>query len=134
MGKNIGKIINKSLRGKCSQKLLDHGKQFATDAFKITSKRVIQKTAEGIGDLIGNKITNKILKILRNSPQNTSNTLTYIYIYIQKNSIKIWGWHNKIIMEYQKIINLLDKHQINYLNLRQKIGSKWMMNHEKRIT
>ena len=30
-------------------------KKTATDAFKNSSKRVIQKTAEATGDLIGNK-------------------------------------------------------------------------------
>ena len=38
MGKNIGKNINKNLRGKYSQKLLDHANQFALDAAKTVSK------------------------------------------------------------------------------------------------
>ena len=46
MGKNIGKNISKDLSGTQSQKLLDHAKQFATDAFKTASKRAIQKTTE----------------------------------------------------------------------------------------
>ena len=46
MGKNIAKNIRKNLSGKDSQKHLDHAKQYATDALKATSKRVIQKTAE----------------------------------------------------------------------------------------
>ena len=33
MGKNIGKNISKNLSGKHSQKLLDHAKQSAADAF-----------------------------------------------------------------------------------------------------
>ena len=37
------------------QKLLDHAKQSATDAFKTASKKVIQKKAEAIGDLIDKK-------------------------------------------------------------------------------
>ena len=39
----MGKNINKSLNSKYSQNLLDHAKQSATDAFKTSSKRVIQK-------------------------------------------------------------------------------------------
>ena len=62
MGKSIGKNISKSLSGKYSQKALDHGKKSPTDALKTSSKRVIQKTAEATGDLIGNKIVNKIKK------------------------------------------------------------------------
>ena len=58
MGKNIGKNVSKNLSGIYSQKLLDHTKQTATDVFKTTSKRVIQKTDEAACNLIGNKIAN----------------------------------------------------------------------------
>ena len=67
MGKNIGKNISKILRGEYSWKPLDYTKPSATDAFKTTSKRAIQKTAEATGDLIDNKIANKITKTLKNS-------------------------------------------------------------------
>ena len=43
------------MNGKYIQKLPDHVKKFATDALKTILKRVIQKAAEGTGDLIGNK-------------------------------------------------------------------------------
>ena len=64
MGKNIGKNISKNLSGKYSQKLLDHAKQSEADAFKTSTKRVIQKTAKATGDLISNKIADvgKIMK------------------------------------------------------------------------
>ena len=54
MGRNISKIITKKLISKYSQKPLDHDKQPATDAPNLLSKRAIQKTAEAIGNLIGN--------------------------------------------------------------------------------
>ena len=76
MGKNIDKNIRKISSCKYSQKLLDHAKHSATDAFKATSKRAIQKTAEVTGDLIGNKIANKIAKVPRSSAQNNSETIT----------------------------------------------------------
>ena len=63
MSRNIGKNISKNLRGKYSQKSLDHVKQSTTDALKTTPKRVIIKTAEVTGGLIGNKITNTITKV-----------------------------------------------------------------------
>ena len=44
-------------------KSFDHAKQSTTDSLKISSKRVIQKTAEATDDLIGNKIANKITKV-----------------------------------------------------------------------
>ena len=61
---------------KYRQKLLDNAKQYATDALKTTSKRVIQKIAEETGDFIGNKIVNTIMKVSKNSQQNNSETVT----------------------------------------------------------
>ena len=46
MFENIGKHIGKNLRGIYSWKLLDHVKQSAADAFRTSSKRVIQNSAE----------------------------------------------------------------------------------------
>ena len=57
------------MSNKYSQKLVDTAKKSATDAIKTASKRAIQKTAEATGDLVGNKIVDKITnasKILRN--------------------------------------------------------------------
>ena len=81
MGKSFVKIWSKSknLSFKYSQKLLDHAKQSATDVLKTTSKRVIQKTAEVTGDLIGNKIVDKITRVSKNSQQNHSETATNEY-------------------------------------------------------
>ena len=47
------------MSGKYSQKLLHRAKQSATDKLKTSSKRVIQKTKEANGDLIGNKIADR---------------------------------------------------------------------------
>ena len=69
MGNYIGKNISKSLRSKYSQELLDHAKQSAADAFKTSWKRVILKTTEATGDLIGNKIDYKITRAPRFSPK-----------------------------------------------------------------
>ena len=54
------------MSGEYGQNLFDHAKQFATDAFKTSSKRVIQKTTEATGDLIGNKIANRITNVSEN--------------------------------------------------------------------
>ena len=53
----------KNPSNKYSQKLLDTAKKSTTDAIKTTSKRAIQKTAEATGDLIRNKIADKITSI-----------------------------------------------------------------------
>ena len=63
LSRNIGQNRSKNLIRRYSQKLLDHAKQSTTDAFKTSSKRLIQKPEYATGDLIGNKIANKISKI-----------------------------------------------------------------------
>ena len=58
------------------QKRLDHTKKSATEALKTSSERVIQKTAEATGDLIYNKIANKITRVSKASLQDISETVT----------------------------------------------------------
>ena len=57
---SFAKNMRKSLSNKYDQKLFDRAKTSTTDAIKTESKRAIQKTAEATGDLIGNKIADKI--------------------------------------------------------------------------
>ena len=42
---------------------MDTANKSGIDAAKIASKRVVQKTAEATGDLIGNKIADKITSL-----------------------------------------------------------------------
>ena len=86
MGKNTGKYISKKLSGKYGtgmlamlQKLPVHAKKYVIDAFKKSSKWVIQKTAQEIGDLIGNKIANRITIVTRNSQENNLETVKNEY-------------------------------------------------------
>ena len=58
---SFAKSMGKSLSNKYGQKLLDSAKKSTTDAIKIALKRAIQKTATG--DLIGNKITDKMTSV-----------------------------------------------------------------------
>ena len=51
------------LLNKYGKKLMDTSTKTRMDAAKIASKRVVQKTAEATGDLIGNKIADKITSI-----------------------------------------------------------------------
>ena len=60
---SFAKNIGKSLSNKYGHKLLDSPNKSTTDAVKTASKRAIQKTAEGTGDLIGNKISDKITSV-----------------------------------------------------------------------
>ena len=73
--KNVRKIfdksldIGKSMKKKHGKKILDNslsaGKYFA----KITGKKVLTKSAEATGDLIGNKIADRITKSAGNKEQ-----------------------------------------------------------------
>ena len=67
MRKSIGKNVNKPLSSKYTQKVCDHAKQPETDALKIATKIAIQKIAEESGDLVSNKIADKIIKVSRTS-------------------------------------------------------------------
>ena len=60
---SFAKNIGKSLTSKYGQKLFDSAKKSTTDVIKRTLKRAIQKTAEATGDLIDNKIADKITTI-----------------------------------------------------------------------
>ena len=52
---SFAKNMDKHLRNKYGQKLLDSAKKSTTDAIETASKRAIKKTVEATGDLIGNK-------------------------------------------------------------------------------
>ena len=70
---SFAKNMGKSLSNKYDQKLLDSAKKSTTDAIKTTSKRAIQKTAEATGDLIGNKIADKITSVSKKPSINNNN-------------------------------------------------------------
>ena len=74
MSKNIDKTRIKNLNGKC-QKPLNHDKQSPADALKTVSKIAICKTAEATDNMISNKIVDKITKLSRGLPQNSSKTV-----------------------------------------------------------
>ena len=65
--RKMGEHLSKHLSNEYIQKLSDHAKQSATGAFKTVSKRGIQKTVGTIGDIIGNKITDKIARVSKTS-------------------------------------------------------------------
>ena len=53
----------RKLSDKYGKKLIDTATKKGIDAAKTASKRVVQKTAEATGDLIENKIADKITSI-----------------------------------------------------------------------
>ena len=66
---SFAKNMGKSLSSKYGQKLFDSAKK-STDAIKTA----IQKTAEATGDLIGNKIADKITSVSKKKSNNNNNT------------------------------------------------------------
>ena len=64
--------MGKNLNNKYGHKLIDTAKKFATDAIKTASKRVVPKTAEATGDLVGNKIADKITNIFKKTVKELS--------------------------------------------------------------
>ena len=102
--KNMDKTISKSFSGKYSQKLLDYTEQSATDALKTFSKKVIQKTAEATGDLIGNKIVIKLLGFqeiyIRTIQKQSQIIMIKKYLnkdmYLQKTGKKLKQYNDRI--------------------------------------
>ena len=71
--KYFAKNMGESVSNKYGQKFLDRAKTSTTDAIKTASKKVIQKTAEATGDLIGNKIADKTTSVSNNNNNNNNN-------------------------------------------------------------
>ena len=64
---SFAKNIGKNISHKYSQKPMDTAKKSATDVIKTASKRAIQKTAEATGDLVSNRIADKITSLSKKS-------------------------------------------------------------------
>ena len=57
------------MKKKCGKKVLDHSLSAGKDFAKIAGKKVLTKSAEATGDMIGNKIADRITKSTRNKDQ-----------------------------------------------------------------
>ena len=57
----------RSMSNKYGKKLVDTAMKSAIDAIKTASKRAIQKAAEATGDLVGNKIADRITSVSKKS-------------------------------------------------------------------
>ena len=100
MGKKVGRKISKNYSQIIVKNFLS-----ATGAIKTASKREIQNTSEVTGDLIGNKISDKVTNVSKTSPQNNSETaineynkeiLKERYITPEQRQ-KIWSENNIIV-------------------------------------
>ena len=70
--------MSKNINNKYGQKFLDSAKKPTTDTIKTASKRAIQKPAEATGDLIDNKIADKITSVLKKSTKELPNDETEV--------------------------------------------------------
>ena len=69
---------------KDGKKLMDAATKTGIDAAKTASKRVVQKTAEATGDLIGSKIADKISSIGKLREKEKTKEIEEIYIPPEK--------------------------------------------------
>ena len=83
---SFAKNSGKNLSNKYGQKLVNSSKKSATDALKIASKRAIQKTAEATGDLVSNKIADKITSISKKN-QQVNHTKMWLAMKYQRKDI-----------------------------------------------
>lgn len=65
---SFAKTMLKSLSSEYGQKLHDSTRKLVTEVFKTASKRTIQNTADATDDLVGNKIAEKLHKLLQRLP------------------------------------------------------------------
>ena len=56
-------LFARTFNDKYGKKLMNNATKLGIDAAKTTSKRVVQKTEEVTGDLIGNEIAGKITSV-----------------------------------------------------------------------
>ena len=81
---SFAKNMGKSLSNKYGERLLDSAKKSTTDAIKTAQKKAIQKPAEATGDLIGNKIADKITGVSKKPSNNNNNNNEDVEITAQK--------------------------------------------------
>ena len=63
---------------------MDTATKTGIDAAKTASKRVVQKTAEATGDLIGNKIADEIISVGKSKEDDKTKKAEEIYIPPEK--------------------------------------------------
>ena len=87
----------KNMSNKYSQKLVDAAKKSAKDAIRTASKRAIQKIAEVTGDLVGNKIADKITCASKKSHNKEIQSMKLMMKY-RKRDIFLQKKSNKLLM------------------------------------
>ena len=109
---------------------MDNATKTRIDAAKTASERVVQKTAEATGDLIGNKVADKITSIGKPKEKEKTKETEEIYIPPEKrqqiiDDFRLFWMHQCIKMEFQKIVNFLDT-DFTDKDLPRFITKKWV--------
>ena len=107
---------------------MDNATKTRIDAAKTASEKVVQKTAEATGDLIANKIGDRITSI--GKLKEKVKELEEIYIPPEKrqqisDDFRLFWMHQCIKMEFQKIVNFLDT-DFTDKDLPRFITKKWV--------
>ena len=115
------------------KKLMDTATKTGIDTAKTAYKRVVQKAAEASGDLIRNKIADKITSLGKTNSKEKEDERQEIYIPPEKrqqiiDDLRLFRYHIK--MEYQKITNLLDTTSDN---IPRFITKKWVEVHDQSV-
>ena len=116
---------------KYGKKLMDTATKTGIDVAKTVSKRVVQETAVATGDLIRNKIADKIYSLGKTKNKENEDERQEIYIPLEKRQQIIGGLRllrHHVKVEYQKITNLLDTTSDNVLRF---ITKKWLEVHDQ---
>ena len=79
----------KTFGDKYGKKLMDTATKTRIDAAKTASKRVVQKTAEATGDLIGIKITNKFPPLGKTKSKEKEKEEQEIYMPPEKRQLEV---------------------------------------------
>ena len=112
----VKKLINTATKvgtSKCGKKMMDTTKKQGSEFAKIADKKIVQRSAEATGDLIGNKIADKITALGKSKEkkkkmkQMKKKKLLLHQKRDNKSLMTKDCFRHSINMEYQKIKNLL---------------------------
>ena len=94
----FAKNMGKNFSNKYGQKFFHSAKTSTMDAIKGASKRAIQKTAEGTGNLIGKKIADKITNASKKSLAHSENDDANIEIEAPKRDAHLLKKDKRLLM------------------------------------
>ena len=83
-------LFTKKFGYKYGKKLMDTATKIGADATKTASTRVVQKTAKATGDLIGNKVADKITSLGKTKSKKKEDERQEIYIPPEKKTANYW--------------------------------------------